>query len=378
MAHAAACAAAGAIGALGCGPAKPAAPPIRFLHTFGPEETELLNAVVAERRLAVEPMVVPFARGQQVIHDAVRAGADCPDAIRIDATWLPGLVAAGLLREVPPALAALDWLPEAAPLGQLDGRWWGVPQTVDGLVVLRPLTTPAPASPSLDDLVAAARAARARGLRAPLSVRVDGYWFVPWLRAEGGELAPAGIAGDGAVRALGRFAALFGELAPPPPAAGGEAPDEVRRWRTGEVAYWITGPWQLSGLADRSQVEVSPLAHAPRGGQLLVVPRCARRPDDGWRLAAELTSPAVEARFARAFAGIPTRRAALADAPELSRAVIAALRDTALLPRDVATPLLFDDLNPTLAAVVARDATAEEAIGGLRRAWQRLAAPRTP
>jgi hypothetical protein len=36
------------------------------------------------------------------------------------------------------------------------------------------------------------------------------------------------------------------------------------------------------------------------------------------------------------------------------------------------TPLLFDDLNPALAAVVARDATADEAIEGVRRGWARL------
>ena len=37
------------------------------------------------------------------------------------------------------------------------------------------------------------------------------------------------------------------------------------------------------------------------------------------------------------------------------------------------TPLLFDDLNPALAAVVAGDATADEAIEGVRRGWRRLA-----
>jgi hypothetical protein len=43
--------------------------PIRFLHTFGAEETELFNETVAERGLIVESSLVPFARGQQVIGD---------------------------------------------------------------------------------------------------------------------------------------------------------------------------------------------------------------------------------------------------------------------------------------------------------------------
>jgi hypothetical protein len=236
-----------------CG--RPAArpPAIRFLHTFGSEETELFNTTMAERGITVEPLLAPFARGQQVIGEILHA-QNCPDLIRIDATWLPGLVANHLLAVAPAALTQLDWTPEAAALAQLGGVWWGLPQAVDGLLVIHDLATPAPASPSLADLLAAARAARAGTRPYPLGVRVDGYWFVPWLRDEGGELA----------------------------------------------------------------------------------------------------------------------------APALARAAEAALRDAQMLPREPITPFLFDDLQPALSAVVAGDATAEEAIAGVRRGWQRLTRPVAP
>ena len=75
--------------------------------------------------------------------------------------------------------------------------WWSLPQSVDGLLVIRDPAIPAPASPSLADLLTAARAARDRAGPYPLGVRVDGYWFVPWLREAGGELAtPDGICVD--------------------------------------------------------------------------------------------------------------------------------------------------------------------------------------
>ncbi|HSS01105.1 MAG TPA: hypothetical protein VLM79_28805 [Kofleriaceae bacterium] len=349
-----------------------ARPAIRFLHTFGPDETEVFNAAMAERGIAVEPLLVPFARGRQVISESLAAGTDCPELIRIDATWLPELVAAHLVVPPPQPLTSLDWTPEATALAQIGGAWWGLPQSLDGLIVLRDRDTPAPASSSVADLVDAARAARSTSRPYPLSVRVDGYWFVPWLRAEGGELAPAGIPEDGASRAMSAFSQLFGTVVPPPPASGSEDPDERRRWRAGEVAYWVTGPWQFGGLPDRERVAVGALAGAPRGGQLLVVPKCARRPDDGWRLASELTSLPVEARFAEAFASAPTRSAAAAAAPTLSRAVGEALRGAQMLPRAAVTPLLFDDLNPALAAVIARDASPEEATRGVRRGWARL------
>jgi len=357
----------------GCSRPAPRPRPIRFLHTFGPAETELFNAAMAERGIAVDASLVPFARGHQMIAEQLAGRASCPDVVRVDATWLAGLAGAGLLGEVPPVLAQLDWVPEAAALAQLAGRWWGLPQALDGLVVIRDVADPAPASPSVDDLVAAARARRSEARRYPLGVRVDGYWFVPWLRDAGGELAaPAGIAGPGGVRAIARLAALFGDVAPPLPAPGSEDRDELARWRDHEVAYWITGPWQFGGLPDRDRVAVTALAHAPRGGQLLVVPRCARNPEDGWRLARELTSPQVLARYAERFATIPTRRAALRDAPALSRAAYAALGDATMLPREPVTPLLFDDLNAALAAAAAGDASAEEAAAGVARGWQRL------
>ena len=354
-----------------CREAGPPPTHIRFLHTFGPEETELFNKVIAERGLAVESSLVPFARGQQVIGEILRSGKNCPDLIRIDATWLSGLHGAGLLQPVPDALAKLDWTPEAIAMVGATPR--GVPQTVDGLVVVRDSSRPAPASPSIDDLVAAARATRTTTSPYPLGVRVDGYWFVPWLRAEGIDLAPASIEGDGAVRALAKFAALFGDVAPPPPPAGSEAPDELRRWHAHEVAYWITGPWQLGVLESRDRLVISPLAKAPRGGQVLVVPTCAQDAAGGWRLAGELADVAMQQRFATAFTTVPTRISALAETTPLVRSLYEALRTAEPLPQAPHTPLLFDDLNPAIAAVISRDATAEEATEGIRRGWKRIA-----
>jgi hypothetical protein len=37
-------------------------PPIHFLHTFAPAETELVNKAIADRGLSVEASLVPFAR----------------------------------------------------------------------------------------------------------------------------------------------------------------------------------------------------------------------------------------------------------------------------------------------------------------------------
>lgn len=353
--------------AAGCGAPAPAVRPIRFLTTFSPRETELFHTTIAERGLAVDVSLVPFARGHQVITEMLRAGKDCPDLIRIDATWLPSLVDAKVLAQ-PPAELQTGWAPLGKDLAVVAATQWAVPQSIDGLVAVRFASTPAPADPSI---AALQQAAGKTGKPHSLGVRVDGYWFVPWLRAAGVELAPDQL-DQRAVGALREFGAMFGTLAAPPPSAGSEAESELRRWNARELAYWITGPWQLADLRDRDQLAVSAIAHAPRGGQLLVVPACADQPAQGWRLAQELTSERTSLIFSDAFATIPTLEVAQQHATPLVQQVMAALASAERLPVTPVTPLLFDDLNPAVAAVVFGDATPDEAIAGVRRGWQRL------
>jgi arabinogalactan oligomer/maltooligosaccharide transport system substrate-binding protein len=357
----------------------PAPPPIRLLHTFAPAETEALNRVIAGRTPRVEASLVPFARGQVLIGELLRRGQDCPDLIRIDATWLPGLARAGLLTAPPPALAERDWLPEAAALARDGATTWAVPQAVDGLaIVYRPAAVPAAAGiTSLDDLEVVAAGAQNAGARHGLGLRVDGYWLIPFLRAAGADVAGLDVDGPAARAAVERFARLFSGLAAPPPAPGTEAHDEARRFRAGEIALLVTGPWALAEITDGKldEIAVAALPHAPRGGQLLVVPACARDAAAGWALAADLTAPAVQAEWSRRLGTIPTTATGLASGAAVARRMRDALASARPLPAEPASALLFDDLNPALAAVVAGDATADEALAGVTRAWARLRAP---
>lgn len=378
-----ACAAAAA-----CSSSAPApAPALRLLHTFNPDETAALDDFLRARTGGppVTTALLPFARAQSVLHEVLHAGgADCPDLVRIDATWLPGLVDADLLQPAPPAgVPGRHWLPEAAALAEYRGRTWALPHSLDGLaVVYRPDAVADVAWPptSLRDLEAAARRLTRPG-RWGLGLRVDGYWLVAFLRDAGADVADGttgalGIDGPAAVRAVAGYAALLGPggVSPPPPPPGEEAVDEARRFRAGALAALVTGPWALPELAgDRlDAVAVTALPGAPRGGQLLVVPRCARDPEAAWQLAAELTEPRLTAAWSRRTGLIPATVEGLAQGSALARQFHHALGAARPLPRHALSAQLFDDLNPALAAVVAGDATAEEAVEGLRRSWSRL------
>lgn len=383
--------------------------PLVLWHTFGPEETAALNealeAVRRSDRLAVTATVLPFGRAQNRLFWTLgQGGDDCPDLARIDATWLPGLAAAGLLAPLADEALLEGVTPEAAELARWDGRAWGVPQALDGLALIydpRQVDAATAGGWPPADLEGLERAARAftRPGRHGLSVRADGYWFVAWLRAAGGDVVdPAtgalGVDRPEAREALRRYAALVapGGPAPAPESAGDEAAREAQRFAAGELAVVVGGPWTVAALERAArergvalELEVAPYPRAPdgrpaapRGAQLYVVPRCARRPAEAWRLAARLTAGELQADWSRRLGIVPTRRAALDQASPVARGFAAALAVTRPLPRDPLTPQLFDDLTPAVQAVVAGDATADEALDGVARGWRRLLLARGP
>lgn len=355
-------------------------PRIRLWHTFNPAETEALNRALEEwphtpDHAQVEATLIPFARGQTMLRQALRAGDDCPDLARVDATWLPALVAGELVQTVPDEhTAARKWLPEAVELATVAGRLHGLPQSLDGLALIyhehAVVSVPWPPD-TIDELVATARALTHKGTYG-LGVRVDGYWFVPFLRAAGSDLMPGGIDGPEAARALDRFAGLFGEkpVSLPRPLAR----DMPRYFREHKLAVVIEGPWAVAELTHHNppQLGVAALPGAPRGGHLLVVPRCARNPRGAWALAAFLTEPRRQAAWARQLGMIPTTRDSLDSAGPFVRRFYEALRPARPLPRHPITPELFDDLTPAVEAVVAQAAKSAEALAGVSRAWQRL------
>lgn len=389
----------GLVAVVGCSRAPtgdaPATARIRLWHTFNPAETAALNEILAARPRPhrVETTLLPFQRGQTILREVIERGDECPDLVRMDATWIPELARAGVLAAVPADIvAARPWLPEGADLARDRGVDYALPQSIDGLALIyredavRGVDWP---PRTVNELIATATRLTEGGNHG-LGVRVDGYWFAAFLRGWGGELLDPdtgylGIDRPLAKASLDRFAAFFAArgIAGLPPPSGNEAQDEVRRFRAGAIAVVMNGPWAVTDLAagDMTGLGVAPFPSdpsgrpaAPRGGQMFVVPTCARDPAAAWALALELTAPELQASWAKRFGVVPTTTAALAGAGPLSQAFYRALERARPLPRHPISAEIFDDLNPAIAAVVAGDATAAEALDGAVRAWTRLLA----
>ena len=361
-------------------PAPPA--PIRFLHTFGAEETELFNATMAERGLAVESSLVPFARGQQVIGEILRAGTDCPDLIRIDATWLPGLVAADLLRAgARRARAARLDARGGRARASSPARWRRCRRPSTACVVCATVASPAPATPTIDDL-RRRRARRAHAGRPAPARRPRRRLLVRAVAARRGWRPRASARSTATARSARwpRFAALFGDVAPPPPPVGQRgarraAPlDRRTRSRTGSP-----GRGSSARSRDRDRARGRRRSPARRAAASCSSCRaCAKRPERG--LAAR---GRADRRRGRSAVRRGVRDGADARGRARRRAAARRARSTTrcAAPRCCrarrVTPLLFDDLNPALAAVVAATRRADEAIDGVRRGWRRLPAAAT-
>lgn len=352
---------------------------LRFWHTFNASESRALEAWLAQRsELHVATTVVPFARAAW----RFRAGLDserCPDLLRIDATRLVELAQKEQIAEVSREVwRKRQWLPEAAELVTYGERRFGIPHSLDGLALIRWRDDPRDAPPNrLGELETWLGSGRGRRL----GLLIDGYWFVPYLRAAGARLPALGsdlqIDQPRVTAALERFAGLFHRgLAVDLLDSRDRSRSLHRHFRDREVSVVVNGPWALAELAAGSleSLEVTPFPEglAPRGGQVLAVPTCAREPGRAWALAIALTAPEVQARWANALGLIPTTAEALSKSGRVPREFYRALQAARPLPRHSAVPELFDDLTPAVRAVVGRDATASEALAGVQRSWKRL------
>jgi ABC-type glycerol-3-phosphate transport system substrate-binding protein len=353
---------------------------LRFWHTFNSNESSELEAWLAEPGQAkVATTILPFARATSRFRNALEDG-QCPDLLRIDATRIPGLVESETIVEVPePVWAAQTWLPDAAALVSFQDKHFGLPQTLDGLALVRRRGSTGEWPPSsYESWIAEARAAKTQPA---LGILLDGYWFVSFLRSGGAELPDAqgepAANTEAAQAALTSFAELF-KSGVAMDLLDERAPSRAmsRAFRRGQVQQLLTGPWELAELADGDmaslEVAAFPGGHAPRGGQVLVVPRCARDPEGGWALAKALTEPELQSRWAQRLSTIPVTRAGLDKAGPLVNEFYQALHRSRPLPRHSHVPELFDDLTPAVVAVVSGDASAAEALAGVSRAWDRL------
>jgi maltose-binding protein MalE len=336
-------------------------PKLRFWHTFNAHESEALQEWLAStKRSNVQTTILPFARATTRFRSAVAKGL-CPDLLRVDSTRIPGLVATNTIVEVPASVwKERKWLEEAKELVTYKGKRYGIPHSIDGLALVSMRKTGERSDPIT-------------------GIHVDGYWFVPFLRQAGVALPGSNetpqIATEKAHIALDNFAQLFHSgRAVNLQDTNSHSRTIAWAFQEQELREVLTGPWDLLELSggDFSSLEIRNFPHAPRGGQVLVVPSCSKLQDAAWQLALALTNPQLQSQWSSRLGLIPVTEEGLTQANPLVKEFYQALQSATPLPQHERVPELFDDLSPAVLAVVNGDATSEEALAGVQRSWQRL------
>jgi multiple sugar transport system substrate-binding protein len=389
--------------AAGCGNAERARGTIA-LWAMG-SEGEVVEQLIPEfeRRHPGHPVDVqrvPWSAAHEKLLTAWVGGA-MPDVVQVGNTWIPELVVLGALEPLDARLAAsrvidrADYFAGILDPNVVDGQTWGVPWYVDTRVLFyrRDLLAAAghPDPPHTWDATEAAMTAvvarNGPGAHAILLPVTEWQPLVLLAFAEGATLLADGDC-RGAFRspafrvALTRYVGLFRRgLAP----LGGAATDAnvYQDFARGDVAFVITGPWNLGefarrlppALADRWTTAPMPAAAGPppgpslAGGASLVLVRGTPNADAAWRLVEFLSEPAQQVRLHVLTGDLPARRAAwrdptLADAPHVAafRTQLEHVRATPKIPE---WERIAGKIAQYAEAVVRNESTIDQALAAL-------------
>jgi multiple sugar transport system substrate-binding protein len=343
--------------AVGCGEPPDDAAPLTFwaLGSEGEVVERMLPDFEARHPgVRVKVQRIPWSAAHEKLLTAWVGGA-MPDVVQVGNTWIPELVVLGAVEPLDDRLdaaARAAFFPGVLDPNVVDGRLWGVPWYVDTRLVFyrRDLLAAAgwdDAPGTWDAWRAGMRAVQARarpGQHAILLPLTEWQPLVILALGYGATLLRDGdCRGDfrsPAFRAaLSAWVELFREgLAPLGGAAlAANLYDDFAR---GDVAFVVTGPWNLGEMARRLPRSLSdawattpmPAVHgAPpgpslAGGASLVVVRGTPRAEAAWQLVAYLSEPAQQRRLWELTGDLPARRDVWNDPALAGDARVAAFR----------------------------------------------------
>jgi multiple sugar transport system substrate-binding protein len=363
---------AGLCGTIACG-GKSADPAAVELWAMG-REGEVVRALVPDfERLnpgvRVRVQQIPWSAAHEKLLTAY-VGETTPDVAQMGNTWIPEFAAIGAIDDLTARVAKssirqANYFPGIWATNLYDGTLYGVPWYVDTRVLFYRQDLLAAAGyaepPRTWDAAEAAMAAVTErggaGAHAILLPLTEWQPLVLLAFAEGATLLADGDC-RGAFRspafraALARYVGLFRRgLAPLGGAA--TAANLYQDFARGDVAFVITGPWNLgefarrlpAALADRWTTAPMPAAAGSppgpslAGGASLVLVRGTPNADAAWRLIEFLSEPAQQVRLHALTGDLPARRAAwrdpsIAGAPRVAafRAQLEHVRATPKIP----------------------------------------------
>ncbi|MEQ6902077.1 extracellular solute-binding protein [Nocardioides sp. YIM 152588] len=205
---------------------------------------------------------VPFGEAQNKFKTAAQSGSGAPDILRAEVAWVPEFASLGYLYALDgtPLLEDNDFMETPLSSNVFDGKTFGVPQVTDtlGLMYNKALFEKAGLDPDAppatwDEVADAAEALTSKAKVDGLYINSGGYFLLPFMYGEGGDLVDTEsqtILVNSAENVTGITTAqdLVKSGAAVKPDAADSYGTMMEKFKAGEVAMIINGPWEVANI----------------------------------------------------------------------------------------------------------------------------------
>jgi arabinogalactan oligomer/maltooligosaccharide transport system substrate-binding protein len=345
---------------------------------------------------------VPFSAAQDKFKTAAQSGSGAPDVFRADVGWTPGFAKLGYLQPLDgtPAVAeADDYLPGPAASTRYDGKTYGAPQVTDALALLynkELLAKAGVASPpkTVAELKAAALAVKAKTGNAGVYLNPGGYFLLPFLYGEGGDLVDVKskkvtVNSAEAVRAVDTVKDLIASGAAVKPDFTDGYNNMQASFKDGKVAMVLNGPWSVAddlkgpAFAKADNLGIAPVpaggsgkAGSPTGGHNYVVYAGSKSLDASYLFVKFMNSAENQAFLAGKLGLLPTRKSAYDAADVKANPVVTSFHE--VLKTAVPRPAiaeggdLFTSLDENYVKVLNGSADSQKGLDNVATAYKRI------
>jgi arabinogalactan oligomer/maltooligosaccharide transport system substrate-binding protein len=352
-------------------------------------------------KITVKYVNVPFDAAQDKFKTAAQSGSGAPDVFRAEVAWTPGFAKLGYLQPIdgtPAADGADDYLSGPVASTRLDGKTYGVPQVTDTLALLynKALLAKAGVTPpkTMDELKTAALTVKAKTGAGGLYLNPGGYFLLPFLYGEGGDLVDAGakkitVNSPEAAKAVDRVKDLISSGAAMKPDFADGYNNMQASFKDGKVAMVINGPWSVAddlkgpAFAKPENLGIAPVpagtsgkAGAPTGGHNYVIYAGSAHLDASYLFVQFMNSTENQAYLAEKLGLLPTRKAAYEQSAVKASPVVTSFG--AVLGTAVPRPAipeggdLFTALDENYVKVLNGSSTTQKGLDDVASAYKRI------
>lgn len=378
---------------------------LKFWNTMEGAEARVMPEVIAKfheqnPNIRIESTSIDFYKAREKFSESFKTNAG-PDILRADRFWLPEFVKNKQLAELKPSKIKAetdDMVPVARSVISVDGKYWGLPISVDSLAMFfnkkhfkeKGLAVPT----NLDEFTEAAKKLTDSGKgRYGFFINPNGWYFEPFFFGFGGQyFTPEGklaINSDQAKKAMEYLLHLKDGLRVVPPVnlRNNVYHTMIHSFKTGQVSMIFTGPWAIrtiiAGTAfkdDNNNLGISPIPEGPHGTfsptgcQTLVISKNCKNYDAALKFIRFIYSPEIQKLLSIVNFGLPARKSVFA-ADELKRDpyLQTFIRQLQMSRKVISTPLrgeIYRPLGEKLKQVLNGDLSPTYALNDFEAEWQ--------